>query len=65
MKCPECYQDLGVETGRDSYAHILSCMHLEDKGVAQLRNENRIETEPRKSRIDAVLDYADAVGHPF
>lgn len=61
MNCIECGLDISKESGREAYAHALTCFHLEDKGIKQLRNENMTEAEPRKGRIDAVLDYASSL----
>ena len=59
MKCKECGFDFEAGTGTEPYAHVLTCFHLENKGVRQLREENKKEVEPRQGRINHILDMAE------
>jgi len=35
--CPECGVPLEGSTGKEGYGHLLICMHVENRGIEQLK----------------------------
>ena len=54
VKCPECQTDLGGDSGRDVYKHMLHCLHVEPDNLERIR-ERALEAKNENGRRVAFL----------
>lgn len=61
VRCLECRTDLGGDTGKSPYKHMLHCLHVEPDALENLRESARLEWGERGKRVIHILDALERV----
>jgi len=56
FNCLECGEPMGGDTGKDPYAHLLNCLHVDNVGVSQLHSKHTEIKSEHSRRVLHILD---------